>query len=147
MEFEEKLREKIRKQVLDRIEQDFQIRWKELPIHQEILKDKRFENIENTYGAYMEIKMGNIPTGKLYKVYDEFEEAISSKALMEMREKVELEEREKAYIQYKTLEDRFNQGRCNSTSRGISKKSVLRKAKRRRVARSYADIKKASRRR
>ena len=32
--------------------------------------------------------MGNISTNKLYKIYDEFEEAISAKALMQLREKI-----------------------------------------------------------
>lgn len=101
MEFEKTLRERLYKQQLEQLERDFQYRYYG-SLEQWEDSDVR-ARVENAYAICIANKMQGMSEKQLYSLLDDFSEAVSEKTLNKIKGKLELEEREKAYIQYKEL--------------------------------------------
>lgn len=103
MEFEKILRERFYKQTLENLIRDFSLIWNDYAISKDDLSSERFRVISSAYSIYLDNKMKNIPDEELFKLCDEFDDAISSEALNELKKNVELSEQEKSYIMYKSM--------------------------------------------
>ncbi|MCI8273539.1 MAG: hypothetical protein HFJ55_05605 [Clostridia bacterium] len=129
MDFEKELRDSISKQRLELLDRGFQYIWCEKNLSPEDLRCHIINDIMDAYSIYIEEKMGNIPKEQLYKSLDEFEQQLSLEALCEMKEKLELEKQEEAYIKYQQQYNRFNNGRNNLSIRSINTKGFSTKTK------------------
>lgn len=126
MEFEKKLRDRLREEEIRKIEEDFQRRWNGQSLSKENMLGVEFDSIKNAYSIYMENKMKDMSEKQLFELYDEFEQAISANSLMQLKERIKLEEQEKAYIKYKEQCSWLQNRRCKSYCRSSNKKNFVR---------------------
>ncbi len=127
MEFEKQLRDRIREERIKKIEEDFQRRWNGQSLSTENMRGTEIESIKDAYSIYIENKLKDMTKRQLFEIYDEFEQAISASSLMKLKERIKLEEREKAYIKYKEQCSWLQDGRCKSYFRSSNKENFIRK--------------------
>lgn len=99
MEFEKILQERFHQAVLKNVQRDFEKSYS-ANIEEWILKESRIASIANAYAIYISRTRPELSKEQQYKLYDEFDQATTPEALMQLRQKIELEQAEKEYLEY-----------------------------------------------
>lgn len=107
MEFEKILQERVHQEVIENMQRNFEHRYY-ADIEEWNLKENRIASIANAYAIYISRTRPELSKEQQYKLYDEFDQATTPEALMQLRQKIELEQAEKEYIRYQAQYDYIN---------------------------------------
>ncbi len=99
MEFEKILQERVHQEIIEGIQKDFERRYY-CDIEEETLKENKIASIANAHAIYIVRSRPELSKEQEYKLYDEFDQETTPEALMKLRQKIELEQAEREYIEY-----------------------------------------------